>query len=123
MRFFGYSKKKKSKFWKNYPVQIMTNLEFTQYYPHNITTQVGFPKPPLTYIVNIITFLYITLIVDHVEFDEKAYLTLILVHGHLSIKTTHENVGDYPTGYILSFCFFFQSNSLIIEQFEINIDG
>ena len=103
---FCLLKKKKSNFWKIYLVQIMTNLEFTQYYPHNITTQVGFPKPPLTYIVNIMTFLSITLVVDHVAFDAEAYLTYILVHGHLSIKTTHKNVGDHPTGHILSFCIF-----------------
>ena len=103
---FLVTQQKKSIFWKNYPVQIIPNLEFTHYYPHNITTLVGFPKPPLTYIVNIMTFLSITLVVDHVEFDEKTYLTYILVHGHLSIKTTHKNVGDNPTGHILSFCIF-----------------
>src|ERR1044072_7498128 len=92
--------------YENYPVQIMTNLEFTHYYPHNITTLVGFPKPPLTYILNIMTFLYITLIVDHDEFYEKTYLTFILVHGHLLIKTTYKNVGDHQTGHILSFCIF-----------------
>src|ERR1044072_6371114 len=106
IRGFLVTQQKKSIFWKNYPVQTMTNLEFTHYYPHNITTLVGFPKPPLTYIVNIMTFLSITLIVDHVEFDAKAYLTFILVHGHLSIKTTHKNVGDHQTGHISSFCIF-----------------
>src|ERR1044072_8111689 len=106
IRGFLVTQQKKSIFWKNNPVQIIPNLEFTHYYPHNISTLVGFPKPPLTYIVNIMTFLSITLIVDHVEFDEKAYLTFISVHGYLSIKTTHKNVGDHQTGHISSFCIF-----------------